>query len=110
MSAFVQEPKAPPAPATETNQVPTASDAPSDESATKALVDLVASLQKEVKGLRDEMKDQPTVGQYEKLQHQLREQKAEMANMRTNIEAMQRQMGQMPTANVSPQVLDFLPV
>jgi len=112
--AFVQEPKPAPAPAKEKDQVPTASEGPSDESSTKALMDLVASLQKEVAGLREEMKDQPTVGQFEKLQHQLREQKAEIANMRTDIEAMQRKMGQMPTTSVSPQVLGpfcrFLPL
>ena len=95
-------------PATESDSLPASSTvAPSDDSA-KALMELVASLQKEIAGLREEMKEQPTVGQFEKLQQQLREQKAEMASMRSSIEALQRQMKESPSASASPQVLTCL--
>lgn len=82
-----------------------------DDSASKALLEMVAALQKEMVGLREQMQDQPTVGQVDKLQQQLRDQKSEMSAMRSNVDMIQRQMGEMAsrlsesgTSNSSPQM------
>lgn len=69
--------------------------ASADDASTKELVEMVAAMQTEIKALRDLLAEQPTVGQFEKLQQQLRMQNTEMGNMREKMDKMQQQINSM---------------
>jgi len=102
-----KSPKAAPLP-------PTAPPVAVEDAGSKALLEMVTALQKEVAGLREQLQEQPSVGQVDKLQQQLRDQKSEMSALRSRMDMMQRQLGEMlsrpnqpppPTAsNSSPQM------
>ena len=66
-----------------------------DEASTKQLIEMVAAMQTEIKALREQLAEQPTVGQFEKLQQQLRVQNTEMGNMRDMMDKMQQQINSM---------------
>ena len=69
--------------------------ASSDDASTKELVEMVAAMRTEIKALREQLAEQPTVGQFEKLQQQLRMQNTEMGNMREKMDKMQQQINSM---------------
>ena len=68
---------------------------PADNAGMKDLVDMVAAMQKEIKALREQLEEQPTAGQVEKLQQQLRMQHQEMGSMREKMDKMQQQIDSM---------------
>jgi hypothetical protein len=69
--------------------------ASADEASTKELVEMVAAMQTEIKALREQLAEQPTLGQFEKLQQQLRIQNTEMGNMRDMMDTMQQRINSM---------------
>ena len=66
-----------------------------DDATVEAFTKLLAQQQKEIVSLREQLQEKPTIGQVEKLQQQLREQKSEILNLRIDMEKMHLHMQDM---------------